>query len=48
MEYQKRRKLIEDAIQEEDYEPVITDAQYEGETAEEFYRNSWIKESREI
>jgi hypothetical protein len=47
MEYAKRRKLIEDAIMEEDYEPAMTDYNPEGETAEEFYRNNWINESRE-
>lgn len=37
LEYAKRRKKIEEALIEEDYEPMITDVQFEGETAEAFY-----------
>jgi hypothetical protein len=47
MEYAKRRRLIDLELAKEDFEPAITDSQYEGETAEEFYRNSWLKEMRE-
>jgi hypothetical protein len=53
MEYVKRRKLIDETILEEDYEPSITDYNITdfdkkyGETADEFYRKNWLNESRE-
>ncbi len=46
MEYQKRRRLIDEALQEEDYEPYMTDVEFPGETAEEFYRRSWLDDFR--
>jgi len=47
MEYAKRRRLIDLELSKEDDEPFITDASWEGETCEEFYRNTWLKECRE-
>jgi hypothetical protein len=47
LEYAKRRKLIDLELEREDYEPVITDVEFPGETAEEFYRREWLNEFRE-
>lgn len=47
LQYELRRRLVEQSIREEDYEPAITDYSPIGETAEEFYRNNWLDESRE-
>ena len=48
MEYAKRRRLIDLELDEaDDYEPFIADVTWEGETAETFYRNTWLKECRE-
>lgn len=48
MEYAKRRRLIDLELAEEDFEPVITDSEYEGETAEEFYRRTWMEEADKV
>jgi hypothetical protein len=47
LEYQKRRRLVEEALQEEDYEPFMTDVEFPGETAEEYYSKHLLNECRE-